>query len=646
MSPSSESTAPAPVTALTIADRFAATVRRAAEEPPSTARDVRAALLMPFEGRICALRLETLADASPEVSIPAAGILALLEHYDECFTVLRRLAPTQHDEILAIALRVLPRLPPPVLSAHRAWIVQLITALLRSGLATRFPSFVRALHSRGHFELVDAIRSSAAGTYLRPDDELLLDATEACWAGRSHDARQLLAARPLIGDAARLEADLLSAIARGARDPAGETVAALDTVRATPGCPAALSDTAGRWKAELLVRRETGRTAGPDRAGATAPHRIRRLLSSLLRGNRGRRAAADAETTRALREASDHAALRLVHWIDLLRQPDDGRREAIRDFHEWVIDRLCAERVAGIEPLAAEWRTRHEESTLWKIIALFGGNRTDTCTVVENGRLRAVDVRTARQEAVAVQARLRRAGFDATLRELDALSTRWPALTVFRTYKAELLLWVGRYDEAAVIFDQIRRCSSNRWAHVGLGAALAAMGQDADAERVWNEGRRVHRGALPGEATFVYRAEVAMRRGDLARAAQLLRGVLAAKPTRLRGWIELAEIAWTRGECSEGRAALLQASALCPGLLYANSIEPLTLDDLLRDDAGTGRRDAAITFCRSLRVAMRGNASSWLFTWFDQAGELHAYGHMSAPDLLLGLQRLERIGVA
>src|SRR5262249_46984291 len=186
----------------------------------------------------------------------------------------------------------------------------------------------------------------------------------------------------------------------------------------------------------------------------------------------------------------------------------------------------------------------------------------------------------------------------------------------------------------------VRRTSVNRWAHVGLGAALAALGRTAEAERVWEEGLRVHRGALPGEASLVYRAEVAIAAGRYDVAAELLRGVLAAKPTRLRGRLLVAGLAWLRGDPVAGRAALLEAATTCPALADADG--PLALADLLHDPAAGEHRDAAIARCRSLRAAMRGNSSSWLFTWYDPPGAMHAFVHARPPDLGLALDRYQR----
>ena len=62
------------------------------------------------------------------------------------------------------------------------------------------------------------------------------------------------------------------------------------------------------------------------------------------------------------------------------------------------------------------------------------------------------------------------------------------------------------------------------------------------------------------------------------------------------------------------------------------------------ESAGAAGRDAAIARCRSLRAALRGNCSSWLFTWYDPAGTMHAFAHARPQDLLLALERIERLG--
>ena len=620
--------------AAAVVRRYAAAVRGDTPAPHSPHGEARRRILACLEGRIGALPPAPFSGAPPDAAIPAAGVLAVLQYDPECLATLVEFEPAEHRELLSVALRVLPRVSPPALLAHRAWVMRLVAALLDSGMADRFAPFLLALHGAGHLALVAAIRGATDAARLPPADRWRLDASDACWRGDYDALRRALADRPAADDATRVAGDLLAAIASGADNAGDDAIAALDAVRATPNCAVAMRDVAARWKAELLVRR--GAAARLGRGGPLG------WLTDRLRGRAGRHAA-DAEAWQAVREASDHPVLRLVTWIALLRQPDDGRREVFRDFHEWVIAGLQREGVAGIEPLARAWRQGGGEATLWQIIALFGGNRGDTCTVVEDGRLRALDLRTARQEAVEIQRRLRQVGIDATLRAFEQLATQWPGLVVFRTYRAELLLWSGQYEAAAALFDEVRRTSVNRWAQIGLGASLAFSGQPDEAERVWDEGARVHRGTLPGEASHVYRAEVAMAAGRLDAAAALLDGVLAAKPTRLRGWLLRAELAWLRGDPAAGRAALLQAAALCPGL--ADAAGPLALADLLEaDGAPRVPRDAAIERCRSWRAALRGNAGSWLFTWYDGAGEPRAYAHASAPDLLLGLERMERIG--
>jgi hypothetical protein len=96
-----------------------------------------------------------------------------------------------------------------------------------------------------------------------------------------------------------------------------------------------------------------------------------------------------------------------------------------------------------------------------------------------------------------------------------------------------------------------------------------------------------------------------------------------------------------RRDPAAGRAELLEAAVLCPAL--ADAAGPLALADLLHDSAVGEQRDAAIARCRSLGAALRGNASSWLFTWYDPAGTMHAFTYARSDDIELALDRFERI---
>ena len=244
-----------------------------------------------------------------------------------------------------------------------------------------------------------------------------------------------------------------------------------------------------------------------------------------------------------------------------------------------------------------------------------------------------------------MQSLLPEVGADQVRARLARLAAAHPGISVFMTYQAEILLWEGRYDEAATMFETEVRTAATRWGEVGLGAALAALGREEEAERVWALGHRRHQGALPGEATFIYRAEIAARRGDLPAASELLRGVLTAKPTRTRGWLLRAEIGWLTDEPAEARVALLQALALCPGLARTAAASPPGLAEILLDARRPTRpeRDALLDWCRALRAAMRGNASSWLFTWFDTNGAMRGFRRLPYNDLAQAIETIGRL---
>lgn len=528
------------------------------------------------------------------------------------FKLMSRLDPRRHPGILGIAVQALPQIAPAELFAERRWIAQLFPALIANPSRQDVDALIHALHGHGHFELVDALRRSRLGELTDANSWRLIDARQACWAGRYADVAPALAGATLSG-AHRVEADFYETVARGhlAAFPDDAEMLAL-TERAAH--IAGLDETTRRWRAEFLVR------AGcPDR----------RLVSQALAG------------------AAEHAALHLLYRIaDRGAAPRKQTEDPTWGFHTYVLELLRDAGVAEAAEALAASNTAAEEEALWRVLTRLGGNRSNFWTVVDaEGRVRPVQLRTARQEAIASQGELPKVGAQAVLALLADLEQRHPGLSVFATYQAEIFLWLGQYAEAARRFEIEVRRAATRWGEVGLGAALAGLGDDAEAERIWDLGHRRHHGALSGEATFVYRAEVVARRGDLQAARKLLDGVLTAKRTRMRGWVLRAEIDWMLRDDESAHDALLQAIALCPGLITtATDPRDAPVAPLLEQRTPTaGERDALVAWCRTLRSALGGNASSWLYTWFDAAGAFRAFQGVPAGDLQLALLSTERI---
>lgn len=521
----------------------------------------------------------------PEVRLAAAERLRALGYPEEGLVVLTGEPARRYgaDAPLDIVFELLLDLPAPAAAPHEAWLSDYVAWRIEVGHGPAMARFTRGLDARGHFGLAAALRAANSPRGTSPSVEIVLaDATRALWAARYTDVARLLATAPLAGDE-RSEADVLAAIAHAATAPSDDALATLDAaLRCLHGRPE-LREAAEGWRAELLVR--LGRY---DEAPTVADHPVQCLVEAIVRR---------------------HSAI-------------EQRRVVDPHLHEPMIERLSALGVAAAADAASP-----DDAHLWRLVEAFGGNRTKTTTLLgESGELRVVDLPTARQEVVALQARLPIEGLAPVYEALARGAARHPNTLLYVTYRGEVLLWEGRYGEALACFEEAWRRSHNRWAHIGRGAALAALGRGDEALAAWDEGARFHGGHLPGEATFVYHAELALERGDLGEAERQLVLALEGRPTRVRAHVLAAEVSLLRGGSREearahATAALRRAVALCPGLFLAERAERATLDALLDDTCATSvPLDDALDLCRAARARSRGNASSWMYTWFSARG--------------------------
>ena len=147
--------------------------------------------------------MAVLGDAPPEIALPAAGVLAALQYDAKCLGILARFAPAAHEEILSIAMRVVPRITPgdragapPVDNGPGRGVARL--------QARRAPGAVSSRASRRRpLEIVaEAIRGGKAGGQLHAADTWWLDAEADCWTGDYAGLRDRLAERPFGGDTA------------------------------------------------------------------------------------------------------------------------------------------------------------------------------------------------------------------------------------------------------------------------------------------------------------------------------------------------------------------------------------------------------------------------------------------------------------
>jgi tetratricopeptide (TPR) repeat protein len=555
---------------------------------------VRGALLRAAEGEIGAIaHVSEWLNTPPGERVAAATCLYHYSITNSDRTGFRNafllLASVQTPEpgLLELGLHLIPKISPDLLLAHREWVLQFASRVGPAGLS----EFVRALHDAGHFELVAGILQSKASNAIGLGDVALLSATECLWKADYAAVVSRLSSSPV----ASPRADALRRIAKAFLAPTEEHLTALRD------CVIPIEDA---WRQV------------PQRAYAEL----------LLRGGRS------DLTGPALRAAGGHPAMALLQRLNDLHAPETDRKHVDPDAHGFILEALRDLNAKGLEPFGAA----DDEARLWRAVGVFGGNRTDTCTLLEDGELRVVDLPTSRAVAVSLQRALPRLGPDVVLAEFRRLVAKHPGLAPFLAYQGEVLLWLGQYEAALELFTEAWNKTRNRWSYIGLGAALAALGREDEAQKAWDEGAAFHHGSLPGEATRSYRAEIAIRRGDLETAEALVRGGLAARPTRLRAWILYSELALHRGDKQRAKDAFRHAFTLCPGLFSRTPEHWKLLTQWHPDDAM-----AVVT---SIRSQMRGNASSTMFTWFEPSGTFRASPAISTAGFRGFLENIEAMG--
>lgn len=221
-------------------------------------------------------------------------------------------------------------------------------------------------------------------------------------------------------------------------------------------------------------------------------------------------------------------------------------------------------------------------------------------------RLEALRARpTGREAAVANLLRLRTAPPDAVLAGFDEVAAAYPSSPHPYTYRGELLLWLGRYEDALASFDAADARAPTRWSAIGRAAAHELLG-DAECADRWIARCAAQWGDVPSATTHVYRGERHRRRGAWADARRDLELALAHKPRRVGARIDLALVCRATGDTAGFAAHVERLRADAPAQLWEAG-------------ARRGRPVDEATLLAALD-RMVGNRSSFLHTIVDPAG--------------------------
>lgn len=330
----------------------------------------------------------------------------------------------------------------------------------------------------------------------------------------------------------------------------------------------------------------------------------RRVLIALGHAHAGSRRLADFQSWGRRVSASD-AHLNGLFSTELpailgrsavLRALDS--REALLAFLENMLDRMAGN--LGRSPTFAE--------------AIAGGSRRFVRLVVPP---------TSRTEAVAALHAIRHLGPEGAEAALWEVLGRHPRSVFAHTYRGELYLWLGRYDEAMTAFAAATSIEPARWAAIGMLAALLLTGRLRRA-RFMALCAEQHFSYIAGSTLPVYRGALRRRTGRVAEAIEDLHAALETKATRVGARMELClalRAAGRRHEAADHAAVLIREA---PAPLI-DAADALDLD--WRSQPALLVADGTIE--EALRT-MRGNRSSSIVTWIDRTGELRILEPRSA----------------
>ncbi len=318
----------------------------------------------------------------------------------------------------------------------------------------------------------------------------------------------------------------------------------------------------------------------------------------------------------------DQVAWQLVRAL-LEEERTPGRRVGDRNW--FIVDELLRALLQDAAP-ASEPTHAEAVEALRQALLLLGGNRTETITTVRSGVLRWEDgLSSSRRRAEQLQETLLRRPVEDVLADFQELASAHPSVPFYQTYAAEILLWLGDYDRAYELFGRLWRDTRTRWGYVGYGAAALFLGEHDLALAHWKEGLEDYT-YLEAEATYCYRGELHLARGDLDAAEADLSRAVQAQPARLGAWIDFALLQQERGRPDRVAEAIAHIVSLAPAFWWSAS-------------EGSSTTEALLT----LRAQMRGNRASAMYSRIDEAGGFRIVG-TGAPHRIRAAAR-EQLGV-
>ncbi len=416
----------------------------------------------------------------------------------------------------------------------------------------------------------------------------------------------------------------------------GEHAAAIEALDSLVNSGEANDAETHAWRAEALVRQgkhdlamAAARNAGdlsPDHATFIAV----RVIEALTAVRSGRRPTGDGTLVRAVEVlcgARDASLLRKT-MRRVAAGPWMGPDRVLAAGTRWL-------RRIGI-PVAEIATPAEVESILERSLEAMGGNRSPFHpTRVEGGKLKPLRVEAPPRTLVRdAQHAVRFGGYETARRRLDLLIERYPGWPQPWYYRAEILMWLGRYDEAREDLEiALSRKHSDPeiehgyWHHIGLAGVHLMQGRPEIALRTIDRVRRRMIGS-PAQPYYAWRGEILRALGRSEEARDALQEVCPPGGRRLGSWLTLAMVCHDLGETQRTRQILVQAAESAPSLMLDLARSPQVARSLNRLQGQSGcdtlsDREVLELLARMTK-ALRGNRSASCVTFVDSDGSLRA----------------------
>lgn len=308
----------------------------------------------------------------------------------------------------------------------------------------------------------------------------------------------------------------------------------------------------------------------------------------------------------------------------------EGNKEAFKRFgvrydHFGETGELLRALVDGADAIMREGDPEKVCALYDESLAALGGNRTMTPTRLVEGRAERLPPITGERFASrrALES-IRSHPPDEALERLDAIVKRFEGSSLAEAHRGELLLWLGRYDEARASLERaIEITPATRWPYIGLSAIDLVEGEWERSLETNARGIRAMRGTI-GAAVHVHHGEARYRLGRLDEAVVDLEEALRIHPSRVSARLLLVLALHRRGGAGDDARAREVMAPLFEQATGLLSDAARSLGTVMPDE--TTPEAMAPLLEEAVRM-MGGNRSSTVMIYRGPKGELRFVPH-------------------